>query len=200
MQHSHPVLLAAEPWHCPAALLCWLLGFPVIVLNHILPADKGSGFAYVCMAHLHTYGDKFCTMNTPPWMGATPAAPRNPTLIPAPHPLSHRGSRNERNPHDGELHPIAYCADAKEKCMLLFPPSPQKANSSAASSDPMGCGGRSALGHSREPARGTPRNRRIYATSPNDLLWTRRNSQQFPPSLDTGFQHRLFLLPTSIFI
>lgn len=42
--------------------------------------------------------------------------------------------------------------------------------------------------------------RLIYATGYNDGLQPRRNSQQFPPSVDTGFQHWLFLLPTSIFI
>lgn len=42
--------------------------------------------------------------------------------------------------------------------------------------------------------------RLIYETGSHDRLQPRRNSQQFPPSVDTGFQHRLFLLPTSIFI
>lgn len=42
--------------------------------------------------------------------------------------------------------------------------------------------------------------RLIYDSGSNDGLQPRRNSQPFPPSADTGFQHRLFLLPTSIFI
>lgn len=46
----------------------------------------------------------------------------------------------------------------------------------------------------------TTQPRLIYDTGYNDQLQPRRNSQQFPPSVDTGFQHWLFLLPTSIFI
>lgn len=42
--------------------------------------------------------------------------------------------------------------------------------------------------------------RLIYDTGYNDGLQPPRNSQQFPPSVDTGFQRWLFLLPTSIFI
>lgn len=172
-----------------------------MMFNHTLPADKRSGFAYVCMAHLHTYSNKFCTVNTPPQMEQPQQL--HATQLSSQHriPCPTEGAETSLPLNDGKLLPTAYRADAREKRVLLFPASPQKANSSAASSEhPMGCGGHSALGLCREPASGTPRNRRVYATAPNDGLWTQRNSQQFPPSVDTGFQHRLFLLPTSIFI
>lgn len=96
------------------------------------------------------------------------------------------------------LHHTAYCADAMEKCMMHIFSAPRKG---PFLSDPrtstLGAGVR---GLRAGAARGAAQPRLICDTGYSDGLQPPRNSQQFPPSVDTGFQRWLFLLPTSIFI
>lgn len=52
-----------------------------------------------------------------------------------------------------------------------------------------------------EPGRGMLRNRRLFMTQVIMISCSHGGTpSNFHPQVDTGFQHRLFLLPTSIFI